>query len=199
MYIYIGTIARRAKSKNIGLSKADRYKIIRAALLKYKELKGDMLVPNRFVVPVNDITWPQEAWGNNLGKVVSSIRGGYSCKDSREDLKTIGFDFNSQKLHYGYEVIKVALLKHKALYNNMLVPARFVVPVNDISWPKKTRGMNLGTVVMNIRAGISYVHNRLDLESIGFDYRRQEIEMEFPSERECHKKKGRLLYTTDLC
>jgi hypothetical protein len=106
-----------------------------------------MLVPRRFVVPVNDITWPEEMWGMNPGRVVSNIRGGKSWKDKREDLGSIGFNSNSQN---SIEVVIVALMKFKDLNGDMLVPQRFVVPVNDITWPKETWGMKLGKDVERI-------------------------------------------------
>jgi hypothetical protein len=137
-----------------------------------------MLVPAKFVVPVNDITWPQEAWGMNLGKVVSTIRAGKSHVDKREDLETIGFDFNSQRLHYRYEAIRAAMLKYKDLKGNMLVPAKFVVPTNDITWPREMWDVKLGRVVMSIRVRKSHVDQRKDLESIGFDFNSQQNEFE---------------------
>jgi hypothetical protein len=178
VYIYIGTIARRIKIKNIGLSKADRYEVIRVVLLKYKDLKGDMSVPAKFVVPVNDITWPKETWSMKLGSVVSTIRAGKSHVDKWADLESIGFDFNSQRLHYRYEAIRAALLKYKDLKCNMLVPAKFVVPTNDITWPEEMWDMKLGRVVMSIRTRKSHVDKRKDLESIGFDFNPQQNEFE---------------------
>jgi hypothetical protein len=172
MYINIGTIARRVKSKNIGLNKADRYEIIRAALLKYKDLNDNMLVPAKFVVPVNDITWPEETWGMKLGQFVFNIRAGKCYANKREDLESIGFNFNSRQ-SCRYEAIRAALMKYKDLNDNMLVPTKFVVPVNDISWPEETWDIKLGQFVFNIRAGNSYADKREDLESIGFDFNPQ--------------------------
>jgi hypothetical protein len=149
------------------------YEAIRAALLKYKDLKGNMLVPAKFVVPVNDTTWPEEIRGKNLGNIVISIRAAASHVAKREDLESIGFDYNPQQIRYGYEAIRAALLKYKNFKGDMLVPARFVVPVNDITWPKEIWGMNLGTVVRNTRRGISHVDKRADLKSIGFDFNPQ--------------------------
>jgi hypothetical protein len=149
------------------------YESIRAALLKYKDLKGNMLIPQRFVVPVNDITWPKETWGMKLGTKVDSIRGGKSWKDKREDLESIGFNFDPQKLLYGYEATRAALLKYKDLKGDMLVPKRFVVPANDITWPKETWGMKLGISVNKIRGENSWKDKRENLESIGFAFNAQ--------------------------
>jgi hypothetical protein len=139
--------------------------------MKYKDLKGDMLVPRRFLVPVNDITWPKETWGMNLGTFVNNIRAGNSHADKQGDLESIGFNFNRI---YGFEVVKVALMKYKDLNGDVLVPQKFVVPINDISWPEETWGIKLGRDVGNIRAK-SYADKREDLESIGFDFNSQRL------------------------
>jgi hypothetical protein len=170
MYIYIGTIASRVKSKYIGLNKADRYKATKAALLKYKDLKGDMLVPTKFVVASDNIIWPEETRGMKLGRDVYNIRGGHSWKDKREDLESIGFDFNPQTLRYGYEATRAALLKYKDLKGDMLVPTKFMVASDNITWPKETWGMKLGRDVQSIRGGHSWKNKREDLESIGFNF-----------------------------
>jgi hypothetical protein len=151
-------------------SRSHGYELVKVALQTFKDLNGDMLVPKKFVVPINDITWPEETWGMKLGNVVNNIRGGNSHVKKREDLESIGFNFNPQKLIYGYEAIKVALMKYKELEGDMLVPQKFVVPEDDITWPEETWGMKLGIVVRNIRRGNSHVKKRIDLENIGFNY-----------------------------
>jgi hypothetical protein len=61
------------------------YEAIKAAFLKYKYIYGNMLVPSRFVVPADDIRWPEEMWGMKLGGVVNNIRCGKSYADKREE------------------------------------------------------------------------------------------------------------------
>jgi hypothetical protein len=144
-------------------------------LLKYNNLNGDMLVPYGFVVPADEITWPEEMWDMKLGTIVKSIRAGTGYSKNRVDLESIGFDFNRQEIGYGYKTIRAALLKYKDLNGNMLVPYGFVVPANDIEWPKEMWNVKLGFIVKSIRAGTGYSKHRADLESIGFDFNRQEI------------------------
>jgi hypothetical protein len=50
-----------------------RWEEVRAALLAYKEVHGDLQVPYAFVVP-SEAPWPQEAWGMKLGGRLSGIR-----------------------------------------------------------------------------------------------------------------------------
>jgi len=51
-----------------------RFEIIYEALKVYKELKGDLLIPQLFVVPEAE-PWPEETWNLKLGARVNSIRG----------------------------------------------------------------------------------------------------------------------------
>ena len=46
-----------------------RWEEVRAALLAYQEVHGDLEVPNDFVVPL-EAPWPAEAWGVKLEKAV---------------------------------------------------------------------------------------------------------------------------------
>jgi hypothetical protein len=164
-----------------------KYKSIKSALLSYQELNGHMLVPRDFAVLSSDIRWPKETRGMRLGFVVGNIRSQISNTDHREDLESIGFDFNPQENGYGYDLTNRALLNYQNIYGNLLVPHRYVVIAGDVEWPEESWGMSLGFAVTSIRGGHSYLDKREELESIGFDYSLQENGNEFPSERECRK------------
>ncbi len=58
-------------------------------------LETDMLVPSKFLVLFDDVNWPTETWGMNLGLVVSNIRNRNDYAHKREDLEKIGFDYCS--------------------------------------------------------------------------------------------------------
>ena len=71
-----------------------QWESVLGALLRYKELKGDMLVPRSFVVPPSSDDWPEEMWGMRLGRTVISIRSGTFVRDHadrRELLESEGF------------------------------------------------------------------------------------------------------------
>jgi hypothetical protein len=89
--IYIGILAGSISSQNIKQSHADRYERVKKVLLNYKYISGHMLVPNKFVVPADDMRWPEEMWGMKLGSAVYKIRRGISYA-IKEDLKSMRFD-----------------------------------------------------------------------------------------------------------
>jgi hypothetical protein len=68
------------------------WEVVKAALLAYKELEGDLLVPQKFVVPHGDPeTWPESTWGVKLGKIVDNIRSVDTYKDHKQELVAMGF------------------------------------------------------------------------------------------------------------
>ena len=75
-----------------------RWEEVRAALLVYQEVHGDLEVPYAFVVP-SEAPWPQEAWGIKLGDRVNNIRSREDyVKDHpvrRAELDALGFRWNS--------------------------------------------------------------------------------------------------------
>jgi hypothetical protein len=75
-----------------------RWEEVHAALLAYKEVHGDLEVPQAFVVP-SEAPWPEEVWGMKLGSRVSDIRSKeIYVKDHPErfaELDALGFRWNS--------------------------------------------------------------------------------------------------------
>jgi hypothetical protein len=47
---------------------------IKTALLKYKEINGDLMIKKRFIIPTESAEWPEEVWGMKLGSIVINIR-----------------------------------------------------------------------------------------------------------------------------
>jgi hypothetical protein len=116
-----------------------KYELILRALLHYKFLNSDLVVPQNFIVPNETDEWPDEFWGLNLGHITNNIKSGQSYTGYREELLKIGFVFNVDR----YDIVKLSLLKYKELNHNMLVAYSYVIPTSN-EWPKETWGLNLG-------------------------------------------------------
>ena len=151
-----------------------QYNLAVTALLKYKELNYDMMVPCSFIVPSNSSLWPPETWGLKLGQIITNIRSGVSHAEKRDDLISIGFYFKPAKSPY--ELIRMALLHYKELNDDMIIPPRFVVPIDSVKWPDELWGMDLGYIVKRIRGGRIHVDKKNDLLSIGLYYTAEESE-----------------------
>lgn len=51
-----------------------RFNRVYTGLVRYKEINGDLLVPQPFVIPENDDQWEEDLWGLRLGARVNAIR-----------------------------------------------------------------------------------------------------------------------------
>lgn len=45
------------------------FELVRSALLKYKEIHGNFLVKQKFLVP-SEAAWPENTWGIKLGEIL---------------------------------------------------------------------------------------------------------------------------------
>lgn len=144
------------------------YKLLKIALLHYKDIFGDMLAPPSFVIPPNDESWPKGASGMKLGSIVNSVRLGLSYTKFYEELVSIGFDYRVNAV--GYQLAKQALLLYREIYDDMLVLSDFEVPRDSDIWPADTWGIKLGSLVSDIRQRILFSDMHDDLVDIGFTF-----------------------------
>ena len=162
-------------SRNGG-SRNTAFDRIRRALLVYKEIYDNLLVPNEYIVPANDTRYPEEVREMRLGSAVCSIRNNNHYKEHKEELIDMGFDYNSQVREF--EEVEAALLIYKQIYGNLLVPREFIVPTNDTRYPEKVRGMRLGKTVSSIRSYACYKDHKEELLAMGFDFKKRVGEFE---------------------
>ena len=151
----------------VNISTKKGFRRARDALVRYKELNGDMLVQYKFVVPCSP-DWPAEMWGMKLGSVTNNVRRGSSYFNKRSELEALGFDFTTQH-KYGYDLVREGLVRYKELHGHVNVPSRFSIPTDHPDWRSELGGMNLGIVVHDIRRG-TYAERKEDLLSLGFKY-----------------------------
>lgn len=66
-----------------------RFQLVYEALKRYKEIYGDLLVPQPFVVPENSKEWPEQTWGLRLGARVNAIRSQGTFVNSNPERKEL--------------------------------------------------------------------------------------------------------------
>jgi hypothetical protein len=143
------------------------------ALSDYKAVHGDVLVPQRFVVPRGDAAYSENAWGLKLGANLSQIRVDGAYSEHRDRLEALGVNFEVKVYDVrGFDVIYSALEAYKSVHGNLLVPKRFVVPQDDVNYPPETWGMRLGSNVNSIRNNGIYSEHRVKLEELGFVFKK---------------------------
>jgi hypothetical protein len=127
------------------------------ALTAYKKAYGDLNILGKFIVPAND-EWPEKTWWLPLGNTVRMIRSAsYFIRDlpgRRQWLEDEGFVFDAHTERW--EEVKSALEQYHNLHGNLDVPQRYKVPAED-PWPEVMWGMQLGSMVKNIRCHTVFV------------------------------------------
>ncbi|KAL7694483.1 putative helicase-associated [Plasmopara halstedii] len=162
------------------LSRLSAYEEDMLACFKtYKEKMGDLLVPQAFIVPSGDSSWPNTQWGRRLGRAVNRIRKLLKFQATEqimsaemiEGLHEIGFVQDVTQYKWDHEVLP-SLRQFEKLHGNSDVPSHFVVPEGDEAWPKAAWGRKLGLTVVDMRAGKTFVsqmvESRSELEKLDF-------------------------------
>ena len=89
---------------------------------------------------------------NNF-KFSLKIRMGKYGEDKKSELVELGFLFDNQRAKYGFDLVKIALIRYKEIYGNFLVKQKFLIPTGDAAassqWPEKTWGIKLGTITVH--------------------------------------------------
>ena len=74
--------------------KRENFEKLLIGIREYECIYGDMLVPQRFVIPSNTSEWPEAVWDMKLGRAVDRIRNAGQNKEYHDELREVGFDFN---------------------------------------------------------------------------------------------------------
>lgn len=135
----------------------------------YKSIHDNLHVFPSYIIPAES-PWPVEFHGYPLGKKVCSLRRQrYLLWDFyRYRLDTLGFIWKPND--YRIEKAIQALELYKHLFGDLNVPQHFVVPNDDIQWPKIFWGYKLGKTLHNIRCGGVFSARRQLFEEIGVNF-----------------------------
>jgi hypothetical protein len=145
------------------------YEFFKRCCLKYKEIHGNLLVPQKLSIPWSE-SWPEEMWGVKLGSTVNLIRNNKRYSIHRDELIAIGFDYSKQEKGHGWDTVKIALETYKKLHGNLSIKMYYVVPSESTDWPDVLWGLKLGMILFNIRHKGYYTGHRQELIEMGVDY-----------------------------
>jgi len=170
-----------ASSKGKEKLNLDDFDTILDALYVYKKQNGDAKIPIKFTIP-ESAPWPTKLHGLKIGKRLQKLFNSEEFYHPRnaekvEAIQNLGFDPSEKMLADDWDIIIVALRHYKALYNDVRVTSKFVVPETE-DWPVVTRGLKLGTRVAAIRSAGRYVKDHPErkaaLQELGFEYSMRE-------------------------
>ncbi|OQS00260.1 hypothetical protein THRCLA_06093 [Thraustotheca clavata] len=144
------------------------------ALRTYKQLYGHVDVPKSFIVPEDDIEWPDELWEYELGKVVASLRQAELTPERQAEITSLGFTWKYQSNEWAKKL--KAFQCYKKIYGDLNIPRHFQVPRHDKLWPEELWWMPLGQITRQLRArkhkGLT-AERREQLDAIGFEWYHQ--------------------------
>jgi hypothetical protein len=129
-------------------------KINLAILEAYKSIHGDFKIPPNFIVPKSP-EWPDLFHNSTLGRYADNVRQilhrhpKYYVENDQIELRKIGFDQTMKVINN--ERILLGLKAYKDKHGNCEVPLDFKVSLRDTTWPKETRGLNLGAILQHIK------------------------------------------------
>lgn len=119
-------------------------------LAVFKAKFGHTNVPRSYVVPVDDLDYPEVMRGCHLGLVVWSIRWHKSYGEHKNRLiNELGFDYTPRESRF--DNILLALEAYKRLFpDHKRVPFNYVVPHEADAFPVETWGLKLGSAFANM-------------------------------------------------
>ncbi|RLN79584.1 hypothetical protein BBJ28_00004327 [Nothophytophthora sp. Chile5] len=173
-------------------------------LQTFKELKGHLLVPTDFEIPMDDKRWAESAWGYSLGLAVKRLRQIQRHSKNKlpddlvEALDAMGFVWDVSDFKWTV-IVMPALRRFHQIHGHTDVPRYFIVPQEDGDWPESSRGTRLGFIAMNIRVKKAFAKQaaasaeelkRLDFCLDGTIYDRDWNEKVLPSLEVYHREKG---------
>ncbi|KAF0688556.1 Aste57867_19846 [Aphanomyces stellatus] len=141
------------------------------ALEVYNSLHGDVVVPQNYIVPANDPSWPKELWTLRLGTTVSRLRLHAARLDDEQtaQLNAIGFVWDA--MEHVWQVNLEALQIYYRLHGHVRVLRHCTIPDDD-HWPVHCRGIKIGLVVNNIRSREAdySAARKAQLDALGFEW-----------------------------
>jgi Helicase associated domain len=154
------------------------FNVTMKALQAFHQQHGHLVLPRRFVVPVDDARYPVEWRGLDLSSTVFTMKWWLRHVKQRPErvklLNALGFVW--ERLQPEWNLILEALIVYLQHHGHTRVPFNFVVPHGDLDgqWPRSTWGLPLGSCVYRIRSrhdflrGPSSLYRRQQLDRIGF-------------------------------
>lgn len=144
------------------------------SLEKFREIFGHSDVPDKFVVPSDDLRWPELSWGYRLGPMVSLVREGSEQElpeSHKADLAALDFyDTELVKTVWAEKVLP-SLETFVEVYGHADISADFVIP-SEHPWRENTWTSPLGYIVEHICANGLFereiVGHKMQLKELGY-------------------------------
>jgi len=132
------------------------------AMVTYKSIYGDVMVPASFVIPRDNNEWSKGCWDLPLGNIVHRLRlrhdflTGDTAIERKNQLDGLGFVWDVSDYNFKKFLVALRLFSkleqqdhdHTIMASTIRVPSKFVVPSDDGRWPKVLWNYPLGAKCM---------------------------------------------------
>ena len=125
------------------------------AMVTYRSIYGDVMVPASFVVPRDNDEWSKGCWDLPLGNIVHRLRlrhdflSGDTAIERKNQLDGLGFvwdvsEYNFKKFLTALRIFSTLeqeeheysmMASHSMMASTIRVPSKYVVPSDDYRWP----------------------------------------------------------------
>jgi hypothetical protein len=116
----------------------------------FKERHGHLVIPATFVIPIDDLSYPEIMRGTSLGRASANIRKNHSFREHKEKLLAIGLPYcgiKESKFGLIYECFKVYYEEN----GHLNIPRCFIVPSDSDRYPRHSWDVDLGMQLLNMK------------------------------------------------
>ena len=143
------------------------------ALVHYRELYGNTLVPVGYVVPEDDEAWPIEMQGEKLGEQLHWIRKHELTPKQLEYMESLGISdkgWLEQRAAMLIEALTIYKKVHKISEKKVFtVPKDFIIPSAE-PWPQHLWEMPFGSRISGVRTEGRFQEYHEEFRSLGLDF-----------------------------
>ncbi len=137
----------------------ERFSLIFQALLTYKQHRGDLLIPRKYKIPLQDTAYPALLRGKCLGYMTYQLRHAPEYRKFQSQLLEIGFVYDVNYYEFVYRIV-TACQQYESFYGRGSIyqmSSKYFIEEEDLSYPVQCRGLKLGSIVSAIKQGKSYI------------------------------------------
>ena len=154
-------------------SNDEKFRRIILALLHYRKLYGNTIVPVCYVVPEDDEDWPLDQRGFKLGSKLRNVVARRIAPERLEYMESLGLSADGLQDQLA-AMLKDVLSIYKQVHSisegtSFIVPRDFIIP-SAAPWPQYTWGIPLGFRIHNVRIRGDFQEYHEEFRSLGLDF-----------------------------
>jgi len=133
-----------------------QFRLLMRAVLAYREVYGDFLIPLKFVIPKHTRDFPPAFWGLPVGSLYHNLLNNKLTNERMASMNEMGvpavgvLSRRAEKLLQALEVFKRL---NRQTAGTLSIPHGYCVKIYDEDWPEELWGYMLHRAVSNVTRG----------------------------------------------